>query len=229
MQILAVDTAQAACSVALWRDGEIVGSRFRLLEKGHAEALLPMVEELRRDTNFRFEGCDAFAATIGPGTFAGIRVGLSAVRAFALAHKRPVVGIGTLRAIAASFEASGSTNIGAVIDARRDEVYFQAFTNDLEALSEPQKLPLEELHDHMPLGAVVLVGTGANLAMEILAKSEFEIGTGPGGNPTPYPDARKVAQLAAIDLADKGADAFRVPPAPLYLRRPDAKLPVRTA
>ena len=67
MTLLAMDTGQAACSVALWCDGRIVSHRYVAMSKGHASALVPMIEEVRKEAGFDFAELDALAVTVGPG------------------------------------------------------------------------------------------------------------------------------------------------------------------
>ncbi|HJN03664.1 MAG TPA: tRNA (adenosine(37)-N6)-threonylcarbamoyltransferase complex dimerization subunit type 1 TsaB [Alphaproteobacteria bacterium] len=223
MKVLGFDTAQAACSVALWHDGEIAAAAFRRLERGHAEHLLPMAEALRRDGGFAYADVDAFAATVGPGTFAGVRIALSAARAFGLANQKPVIGITTLEAIAAAVEEDCEGPLVAAIDARRGEVYVQVFGPGPAPSTEPQRVALAALGAALPQGALCAAGTGAELVCGVLPTARRW--RGPGENPEPLPEARFVATLAARALAEQGPDAFTEPPSPLYLRPPDARLP----
>ena len=91
--ILAMDTSTAACSVALWRDGGVVASRFEVIERGHAEYLVPMIEAVMAEADERPADIDLIAVSIGPGAFTGIRLGLATARAMALAQDIPCIGI----------------------------------------------------------------------------------------------------------------------------------------
>ena len=104
MRVIAIDTALGACSVAAL-DGQIVcGHRFLDMNRGHAEVLMGLVDEVEAEAGFGVLACDRLAVTVGPGTFTGLRVGLAAARGFALASGKPLVGLTTLHAIAAGAE-----------------------------------------------------------------------------------------------------------------------------
>jgi len=165
----------------------------------------------------------ALAVTIGPGTFTGLRVGLAAARGLALARALPLVGITTLEAIAAPVKAVADEVIAAIFDARRGEVYLQVFDANHVALTQAMIVPLEEALIHVPGARVVAVGTGAELLASQIAEVP-DLACRLADNPA-QPDALTVAQLAVAQLNRHGPDHFRLAPAPLYLRAPDAKLP----
>ncbi len=219
MNILAIDTGQAACSVALWRDGAVVAHRMLPMPKGHAEALVPMIEEVQAEADFAFDDLDAFAVTVGPGTFTGLRVGMATARGLALASAKPLIGVTTLEAIAwpARAEANEGTAIAAVFDARRNEIYLQCFARDGSALTEPGLVSLGALAAHVPDRELLCVGTGAGLLHDHSEKAGRESAL---STASPLPDARVVAEIAATREPEPGKL-----PGPLYLRAPDAKLP----
>src|SRR3569832_705866 len=126
MKILAVDTALGACSAALLEDERVLAHRFEAMDRGHAERLAPMVDEIMREVEVDFASLDRLAVTAGPGTFTGQRVGLAFMRALRIALHRPLIGITTLEAMteAAKAEMNLSRAI-ALHDARRDEVYVE--------------------------------------------------------------------------------------------------------
>jgi len=219
--LLAIDTGQAACSVALWRDGAVVAHRLSPMPKGHAEALVPMIEEVQAETAFAFEDLDAFAVTVGPGTFTGLRVGLATARGLAVAAGRPLIGVTTLEAIAwpVRQEAKDGAAIVAAFDARRNEAYLQCFAADGAGITEPALVSLDDLAAHVPDQTLLCVGTGAELVRDRLASHAHDIGL---ASAAALPDARMVAEIAAGRPADP--DGL---PGPLYLRAPDAKLPAK--
>lgn len=221
MTLLAMDTGQAACSVALWHEGKIVAHRYSPMPKGHAAALVPMIEEVQEEAAFAFSDLDALAATVGPGTFTGLRVGLATARGLAVAAGKPLIGVTTLEAVAwpARVEA---TNKGAIIaaafDARRNEIYLQSFQAAGHPISEPMLTSLDVCAAEVPGDALVLcVGTGAALLAQRLTEAGRAVDV---CDVEPFPDARSVAEIAAGREAVTG-----VLPGPLYLRAPDAKLP----
>lgn len=139
MQILAFDTAAAACSAALWRDGTVRARRLEPMARGQAEALLPMVRAVLDEAGAAFADLDLLAVTVGPGAFTGLRIGLAAARGLALATGLPCLGVTTLEAVAQAVPAAARTGdaILAVLDTRRDDVYAQTFGNDLNPWTRP--------------------------------------------------------------------------------------------
>jgi tRNA threonylcarbamoyladenosine biosynthesis protein TsaB len=101
MRILALDTAVAACSVAIWDDGAVLAEEQQALAYGHAEILVPMLARVLARAGLRVDDMDRLACTIGPGHFTGLRAGLAAARGLALAADKPLIGITTLEAVAA--------------------------------------------------------------------------------------------------------------------------------
>jgi tRNA threonylcarbamoyladenosine biosynthesis protein TsaB len=210
VKLLAVDTALGACSVALIETGRVLAHRHQLMDRGHAEALAPMVADVMRGIAFGELG--RLAVTTGPGTFTGQRVGLAFMRGMRVALGRPLIGVTTLAAMAEAAKAeTGLMHAIALHDARRDEIYFE-----IDGLLPPAVLPfdlaLQALRD-LPGGtSIALAGTAASRACDALAK-RFVLSS------VRQPDAVWVARLAAKSEA---TDAV---PRPLYLRAPDAKLP----
>ncbi|MDP6688099.1 MAG: tRNA (adenosine(37)-N6)-threonylcarbamoyltransferase complex dimerization subunit type 1 TsaB [Alphaproteobacteria bacterium] len=227
MPILAFDTAQQACSAAISHDGELLTGCRRLIQRGHAEQLLPMIESVRQQAGVGFEDLELIAVTVGPGTFTGVRVGLAAARALALVHDLPILGVGTLELLAqgallerpAATAAECGGGIIAAIDARRGELYSQAFDNTGQALTEAAVGPADPAL--APAGAApgLLVGTGARLLQAVLPDWQLLDGGA-------QPDVGVLALAAAAHWRHR---ASRRPPAPLYLRAPDARLPAEAA
>ncbi|MGB3810472.1 MAG: tRNA (adenosine(37)-N6)-threonylcarbamoyltransferase complex dimerization subunit type 1 TsaB [Parvibaculum sp.] len=222
MPLLALDTAQGALSAAILDGERILAHRFEVRTRGHAEELMPMIEAVLADASLTPGDLTALAVTIGPGTFTGLRVGLAAARGLALARALPLVGVTTLEALAAPVEAEKGEAIAAAFDAKRGEVYLQIFDAAHAPLSEPMIVALDEALGHMPGEAFVAVGTGAALIAERLSTRGVACRF---SDAPPQPDALAVARIAVARLAAHGPDRFRIAPAPLYLRAPDAKLP----
>ena len=214
MKILAVDTALGACSAALLGGGSVLARLFVAMERGHAEALAPMVEAVMREADIGFSAVDRLAVTVGPGTFTGQRVGLAFMRALRVALNRPLTGVTSLAAIAEQARAETGADHAAVIhDARRSEVYLEIDDGGARlARFEDVSSALRGV-----TGTLVLAGTAASRMAEIL---EAEGRTFLLSKIT-APDAQWVARLAAKSEPQESA------PRPLYLRAPDAKLPAR--
>lgn len=224
MRILALDTALLACSAAFWVDGVVIAKRFAPMERGHAEQLLPMVETVRREAGQTYGDVDFLAVTVGPGTFTGVRIGLAAARGLALAAARPLVGVTTLAAVAegARSEIRDAEPILAVLDARRGEVYAQAFDSQGAPVTDPAAIATDEILSVVPGATGLAVGTGVPLIWRRLSQHH------PGWRTAEtlgQPDAAWVAELAARYVAAGGEFKTGQPPAPLYLRSPGARAP----
>jgi tRNA threonylcarbamoyladenosine biosynthesis protein TsaB len=219
MLILAIDTALDACAAAVLDTsaGRIIAQESQPMKRGHAEALMPLLARVMKASGIVFAALDRIAATTGPGSFTGLRVGLSAARGIALAAGKPVVGVTTLTAYAAPIvsEDRGHPVISA-IDARHDHVYYQVLGGDGSSLVKPKVAPIAEALEASRFGSPFLVGNAA----QILA------GRWPADAPPPF----QIDQQAAPDItwvAWMGAavDPERAPARPYYLRAPDAKPP----
>ena len=133
MLILAIDTALDACAVGVLdtQSTTMLAQQSLPMKRGHAEALVPLIAQVMAQAGVGYAALDRIAVTTGPGSFTGLRVGLSAARGIALAAGKPVVGLTTLTAYAAPLvsENAGAPIISA-IDARHDQVYYQVVAGD---------------------------------------------------------------------------------------------------
>ena len=220
MTILALDTAMSACSVALWRNDDVCARRFARMERGHAEAVMPMVRQVLDDAETHFPDIDLFAVTMGPGTFTGLRIGLAAARGMALATDRPCLGVTTLEAVAHGVP-QGERAVGTVLvvlGTKRDDVYAQGFTADLRPLGLPRALIAADLAELVPKAPVLVAGDAAEVGGVALAGlgACVRLSRAPG-----TPDAATVAAIAATRWAP---GQVVEPPAPLYLRPPAVTL-----
>lgn len=207
---LVLDTCLGACQVALARDGRMLAVRSEAMLRGHQERLAPMTAEVIDEAGIGFSAVSRIAVTVGPGSFTGLRVGLAFAKGLKLATGAALVGIGTLEGLAAS--APGEGRVVAVIDARRSQVYLQAFEAG-RPLMAPDALTLEaaaaRLAELAPDGDILAVGPGAGLLAGMLGPARLR--------EIPAPDIAALVRLA--EAAAPQADVR-----PLYLRAPDAKL-----
>jgi tRNA threonylcarbamoyladenosine biosynthesis protein TsaB len=217
MRVLAIDTALEACSAAVLDTGAgaVAAHESAAMQRGHAEALMPLIARVMERAGLAFDDIDRIAVTTGPGSFTGLRVGIAAARGIALAAAKPVVGLTTLAAFAAPFiAADDSLPVVAAIDARHEHVYLQVFGAGGRTIVTPRILPLREALRVAATGAPRLTGTAATMLAAAWP---------PGEQPP-----RAVEQRAAPDIdwvARLGALASETgaPPKPLYLRAPDAQ------
>jgi tRNA threonylcarbamoyladenosine biosynthesis protein TsaB len=208
MIVLGLDTCLNACSVALIEDGRVLGAASEVMARGHQERLAPMAQQVMAEAGLPFSRLQRVGVTVGPGSFTGLRVGIAFAKGLGAALDIPTVGIGTLEALAEG--ADGLTF--AVIDARRGQVYLQAFEAS-RALMAPDVLPVEvaaaRLVEVANGRAFTLVGSGGPLLAHVAPGVRLV--------PAEGADARQVARLAQHRELR--------PLKPLYLRAPDAKLP----
>ncbi|MGY0505943.1 tRNA (adenosine(37)-N6)-threonylcarbamoyltransferase complex dimerization subunit type 1 TsaB [Luteimonas sp. e5] len=129
MNLLALETATEACSVALWCDGE-VRQRFELAPRRHAELVLPWAEALLAEAGLSRSALDLIAVGRGPGAFTGVRLGISLAQGIALALDIPVVAVSTLATLAMRASATDGQRVLAAIDARMGELYWAGFEFD---------------------------------------------------------------------------------------------------
>src|SRR3569832_1569253 len=183
------------------------------MDRGHAERLAPMVEEVMMAAKLPFAALDRLAVTTGPGTFTGQRVGLAFARGLRVALQKPLIGITTLSAIAAQAMAeTGCKTAAAIHDARRGEVYLEIAG---EHASPPDVLAFNDaLHRLESIGDdFTLAGTAAPATLVAFPHAQMSSVT--------QPDAIWVARLAAREPASDAAHK------PIKLRAPDAKLPAQ--
>ena len=215
MLTLAIDTASAACQACI-HDSDadrVLGFATETIGRGHAERLLPVIDAALDAAGVSLSGIDRIAVTVGPGSFTGIRVGLSAARGLALALGCECIGIDTLEALAAGHPETAGP-ILAVLDARRGEVYAALFEAGPRAVLPPAAMPLREAADLALPEAVHLTGSGAPLVAELLpAAGRWE-------RVLSVADTVDVGVLARLAAARKGPFG---PPKPLYLRGADAR------
>ena len=200
MKRLVIDTATRACSVALFDDSACLAAFHENIGRGHAERLVPMIAQLPDKGR-----ADAIYVNVGPGSFTGIRVGISAARALALAWGALCHGYGCLPLIAAMARGGAPVAVDTVMTGGHGEVYFQAFDTSGLPFAPAVSLPLE-------VAAAKSAGTlvAGDMADALVAAR------GHGTGVSLIPDARA---FILIEMQPP------VPPTPHYVRGPDAKLP----
>ena len=227
MRILAIDTALGACSACVLDDdaGQPSSQQSLAMERGHAEALMPLIERVMDRVEGGFSSLDRVAVTVGPGSYTGLRVGVSAARAIAFAAEIPAVGVTTVAAVAAPLVGrEGGRVIAAALDARHGQVWFQALSSEGRQLVPLRQVGYRDAARAIGSGPVSLTGSGA-LAV---ANEAWAIGL----DAVVVDDARApdVAWVARLGLI---ADPQAAPPRPLYLKAPEttpqdrARLPRR--
>lgn len=195
---LVIDTATAACSVALIEAGTVVAHIHEVVGRGHAERLVPMIAELP-------DGGRAMhiVVDIGPGSFTGVRVGIAAARGLALGWGASVAGYSSLALVAAAALArTDAPRVAAVLEAGHGEVFMQIFAADRSPLSDPVSLPPAEAA--AAIGDAPAFGSGVRRLAGLIAQGHDVL-----------PDAADLPLLPPMLAA--------LAPRPLYCRAPDAK------
>lgn len=228
MKILAVDTATKTCALSIVDNDQLVAEINIDQGKTHARILMKAIDDMLSAARLRTTDMDAFAVTIGPGSFTGLRIGLATVKGLAFSGGKPVAGISTLDALAAPFR-DNAEQICAMLDARRGEVYTAIYRSGASGMISimparaafPEQV-LEQFRKTTS-GPVVFAGDGA-----LLYKDQITAGL---GDRACFAEAGQHAIRASVVgklgmeqiINGKPFDAFTL--VPLYLRRSDAEIP----
>ena len=167
-RILSIETSTSICSVAIHEQGELLALA-EIKEPGaHAEKLLLLVDELFEKAGLSFADLDAVAVSQGPGSYTGLRIGVSTAKGISYALEIPLIGINTLQAMAASQSVAPGDYVVAVLDARRKEVYTQTFGDSLQEISPIEAVVLEEgvFDSILEKGRIYFVGDGVEKVKE---------------------------------------------------------------
>jgi len=200
MRYLVIDSASEACSVALLEGDMVVDHRHEVIGRGHAERLVPLIAELADGGR-----ADVIVAGCGPGSFAGVRIGVAAARALALGWQVPVHGFSTLALVAAGAAEEIAAAGGAlvVMEGGHGQWFVQPFAADLSPRADIRSLLPE---DAVLIGDELVVGNRAE---------PFVARRGTGRALAMLPDARAFVRVPSTLLIDR--------PSPIYGRAPDAK------
>lgn len=200
MRRLIIDTATRACSVALFERDVCIAAFHEDIGRGHAEWLVPMIAELPEKGR-----ADIIHVDVGPGSFTGIRVGVSAARALALAWGAECHGYSSLDLVAAMARNGSNISVDVVMTGGHGEYYFQSFTAAGESVAQAQSLPPD-------VAAKVSVAelVAGDMAHRLVALR------GSGEVIDLLPNAQSWPSISGLHA---------LPPSPLYVRGPDAKLP----
>lgn len=204
MIILAMDTSQMACSVTLCRGSALLETRSEMLGRGHAERLLPMIDEVMIEHGVNYGEIDRLAVITGPGAYTGVRIGVAAARGLALASKIPCLGFTALE-VALSCDDVPDGRILSTVAGRGDTVFAQTFSKNLgviKALDDACSITLDEARS---CGADHIIGSG-RVQLDIDSEMSRQH----------MPNCHQLAMLAGK------ADPKEHPPEPTYFRAADA-------
>lgn len=173
MKILAIDTSSKICSVSVLEDANVIIEKHNDDEKTHSQKLMPLIDETLKEVNLTLDNIDLLACCLGPGSFTGIRIGISTVKAFADVKNIPIIGVTSLESLAYNIENEGL--IASIIDAKHDNVYFALFNlsnGNYQTIVEPTSgeisnfIPLLQQYDER----ITLIGDGAEVHKNLLSK-----------------------------------------------------------
>jgi tRNA threonylcarbamoyladenosine biosynthesis protein TsaB len=213
MKILALDTSTEYLSLALWLDGEIF-TRDLLAGQTHSQQILPLLGELLDEAKVTIDDLDGIAFGAGPGSFTGLRIGCGVAQGLAFGANLPVVGVGTLLALAAN---SGANRVIACLDARMGEVYHATYAKNGAEWNEiiPPGLYKPDAVPHVEGDGWVGTGSGWAAYSEQLKTCYGSQIT--GVFPDAYPQALDIATLAK-PLFEAGLGQAAAEAAPVYIR-----------
>jgi len=217
MRVLAIDTALAACSAAVLdtEQGAIVAGESLPMTRGHAEALMPLLARVMERSGMNFADLDRVVVTTGPGSFTGLRVGISAARGIALAANKPAVGVSTPCAYAAPhLHADNTAPVVCAIDARHEHVYLQVFSAAGRTLTPLRLATLREAAQAATPAPACIVGSAAQAVAAAMRKTS---------TPPALVEARAAPDVAWVARIGAGLAEDQSPPRPQYLHAPDAQ------
>lgn len=213
MIVLAIDCSASLCAACVYdaAAGHELGRQVLDLGKGHAEHLMSVIAEALGRSGATYADLDRIAVSVGPGSFTGVRVGVSAARGLALALKIPAVGVTTLEALATetAIKFAGRTVLAA-LDAGRGEIHAALYDDKMQLRFGPAVTTLEEITEMAVSSQAVLSGTAAGLVTGTAGNS-FDLG--------PLGATADIATYARLGATKEPGEK----PAPVYLREADAK------
>lgn len=174
MIILGMDTSSANACVALMNDEKIIGEYTVSHDRTHSQIIMPMLDDMMKKCGVALEDVDVFAVATGPGSFTGLRIGISTVKTFAQVLKKPIVGISSLESLAANVTYDGF--VCPIADARRDRVYNAVYKSG-ECIVEPRVTPVAELADELGDKNVMFLGDGMLKYGDLILNSSPELFT----------------------------------------------------
>lgn len=224
--ILAIDTSAKPVSCALAEDGRVLASFYANTGLTHSQTLMPMIENVLTVTGHTLADLTALAVNAGPGSFTGVRIGVSAVKGLAFTDDLPCVSVSTLESMAENTAATPNTIICCLMDARCQQVYGALFEKDasgqLHRLTEDEALTVQEMGEKLSSLSVpvLLVGDGSEMCYRVWKDSIPNVVLTPAS--VRYQSAAATAIVAGRYL-ELGATVNAEELQPVYLRLPQAE------
>jgi len=219
---LGIETSGTLAGLALAGSGTTIAELVEPSVPGQNEVLMPLLERLMKGAGITARDLSGIGVDIGPGMFTSLRVGLSTAKGLAVAHRLPVVGVGTLWSLARTAQAT-MDRVLSVMDARKHEVYAALYVQGRPAIPpavfSPEELVSAVRKELTGRARLTVAGGGAGICADLFAAAGTELELTGIENPSPGVVALEAAERIAKGLADDVATIE-----PLYLRRTDAEL-----
>ena len=168
-RIILIETSTALCSVALAENGTIVDYRESSAPKAHASLTAVFIQEMLAERGLTVNDCDAVCVSMGPGSYTGLRVGVSTAKGLCFGAKKPLVAVGTLDTLVAQADTSDYKYIIPMIDARRMEVYTAVFENGKQITeTAPAIIDETSFAEYLEQGPCLFIGDGAGKCADVI-------------------------------------------------------------
>ncbi len=218
MHILSADTSQGICSVSISNNQSLLAYREEQRTSKQAEMLVPMIESCLKEAQISYDDIALLTSTIGPGSFTGLRIGISTLQAIALVKSIPTYGVSTLQAIASTQHNTSTPLITSIIDARREQYYIQSFNHtNLTPYDTPTLIHTSALNTYL---SALTFDTSIVTNLDALTTSTHSV------NVNIAPNAQNATFIAHLFFSPSQQST---PLTPLYIREPDAKRPTPPA
>ncbi|KAB3532065.1 tRNA (adenosine(37)-N6)-threonylcarbamoyltransferase complex dimerization subunit type 1 TsaB [Alkaliphilus serpentinus] len=225
MKLLALDTSSMVATVAIMEEDKLIAETVLNHKKTHSSQLMPLIKEALDNCGLTPADIDYFAASLGPGSFTGLRIGITTIKAMAQALNKPVVGVSTLDALAYNLPCSEGI-LCPIIDAQRDNLYTARYKwkkQELNRISDYDILHIDELIDVLnnQNEKIIFLGDGINQFQQILEGSLKEKALFPH-NALSIPRASSIGGLALIQIKEGNVQKAEEL-LPIYMRKSQAE------
>ena len=231
-KILAIDTSATPVSCAIVQDERVLASVYAHTGSTHSQTLMPMIEHALKITNLTVKDIDALAVNSGPGSFTGVRIGVSTVKGLAFTDKKPCVEVSTLESMAENMRGLPiEATVCCVMDARCQQVYTALFSLDcdgrVERMTQDEAMAIEDLRTNLQKihTSIYLVGDGAQICYDALKETITSLHLSPLA--LRYQSAMGVAGVALRKFRE-GQTVSSKELMPRYLRLPQAERELRS-
>lgn len=223
MKILSIETAGSICAVALTEDDKLI--KEEIIDDGntHSVKLMPLIDKLLSETNTKISDIDLFACDIGPGSFTGIRIGVSTVKAFMDVTNKKVVGVTSLETLACNIDTDEI--VCSLIDAKNENVYYGFFKKENEIYKNTDELGFDNISNVIEIAKqknkkIIFIGNGSTIYKDMI-ESKMNNAEVIIDEETNKLNARNIA-FAALKKQDEAVDSNNL--RPVYLRKSNAEL-----